>query len=60
MQGVVKGRYSNMAYEMLSSMKRNVDDKGNITFNRTSRKLLNSMTSELNLDAKNVIAYCNE
>ncbi len=54
------GKYSNLPLEIIQSTKKNIDDKGNITFNTRSRKLFDSMVSKLNLDARNVIAYCNE
>ena len=60
MNEIVKGRYSNLPAEMLTSMKKNIDDNGNITFNSASRSLFDSMVKNLNLNAKNVIAYCNE
>lgn len=60
MQDIKRGKYSNLPYEILCTIGKNIDDKGNITFNTTSRKLFDSMVSKLNLDAQNVIAYCNE
>lgn len=60
MNGIKQGKYSNLPYEMIASIQKNVDDNGNITFNNSGRKLFDDMTKQLNLNAKNVIAYCSE
>ena len=60
MKSIKNGKYIGMPLEVLNSIKKNVDQQGNITFNSKSRTLFDSMLKQLNLEAKNVIAYCNE
>ena len=60
MKSIKNGKYIGMPLEILNSIKKNVDEQGNITFNSKSRTLFDSMLKQLNLEAKNVIAYCNE
>ena len=57
MQNILYGQYANFPYEMISTIRNNVDDMGNITFNNKAEILLYELAKELNLTMNNVIAY---
>lgn len=57
MKQIKYGQYANLPLEMRKSIKENVDENGNITFNVESRDKLNSLCKDLNINMKNVIAY---
>ena len=40
MQNILYGQYANFPYEMISTIRNNVDDMGNITFNNKAEILL--------------------
>ncbi len=60
MKNITLGAYSHLPSEILESVKQNVDADSNITFNKKSRKIFDLMLSDLNIQAQNVIAYCEE
>ena len=60
MKAIKQGKYSNLPYEMISTIKRNVDEDGNITFDNNARKLFDEMREKLNLNTKNIISYYSE
>ena len=57
MKQIKYGQYSNLPLDVRKSIKENIDDEGNITFNKTSRSMFDSLCKELNVNMKNVIAY---
>ena len=60
MKAIKQGKYANLPYEMISTIKRNVDEDGNITFDNNARKLFDEMKKNLKLNTKNVISYYSE
>ena len=60
MLSIKEGKFKKLPFEMISSIRRNVDEDGNITFNNIGRKLFDEMREKLNLNTKNVITYYSE
>ena len=60
MQDARKGKYQYLPYEMKASLKKNIDDRNNITFNDKSNVLFHRMLKDMLASATNVIAYCKD
>ncbi len=58
MKNLRKGKFAYLPEEVISSIKSNTDDKGNLAFNHKAKTMFDDMTSRLNLNAENVITYC--
>ena len=60
MKSLSKGAYAFLPFSMSYSLKQNIDEGDNITFNHKSKTLFNSLLTELDATASNVIAYCKD
>lgn len=54
------GKYLYLPWEMKATMKNNIDESDNITFNTRSNSMLHNMLDDIGATSENVIAYCKQ
>lgn len=60
MKDIRNGKYLYLPWEMEGSLRSNIDDNDNITFNTHSKFMLKNMLTEIGAKAENIIAYCKQ